>query len=218
MAGFDLSRIAFNIQRLLYIPESCENSSPLPGTRRRATRRTMSAPARQPAGSHPDTRLRAFDQVGGGQAALERRRHSQPVDGETFIHSLQQTFCGLPVIRLQPVGQFSQSGHPFLRVQAPGGSDRRFLLRAAVLSALAEPVGAGIGLLAVAAWAALNGYFMAIAAGARIFASIHELLSVARRYGRGVGLVQQQHLSRLWRQHRASSELPCFHTITIERG
>jgi ZIP family zinc transporter len=37
-------------------------------------------------------------------------------------------------------------------------------------------------LLAVAAWAALNGYFMAFAAGAMIFVSLHELLPMARRY------------------------------------
>jgi ZIP family zinc transporter len=70
---------------------------------------------------------------------------------------------------------------------------RRFLLRAAVFSALAEPVGAAIGLLAVAAWAALNGYFMAFAAGAMIFVSLHELLPMARQYRRpgwfGVGIV-----------------------------
>jgi len=70
---------------------------------------------------------------------------------------------------------------------------RRFLLGAAVLLALAEPVGAVLGLLAAAAWAALNGYFMAFAAGAMIFVSLHELLPMARQYGRlgwfGAGIV-----------------------------
>ena len=61
---------------------------------------------------------------------------------------------------------------------------KRFLLGAAVLSALAEPVGAVIGLLAVKASPGLNGYFLAFAAGAMLFVSFHELVPMARRYGR----------------------------------
>lgn len=61
---------------------------------------------------------------------------------------------------------------------------RRFLLAAAALSALAEPAGAVIGLIAVGFHPALNAYFMAFAAGAMIFVSLHELVPMARRYGR----------------------------------
>jgi ZIP family zinc transporter len=61
---------------------------------------------------------------------------------------------------------------------------RRFLLQAAFLSALAEPLGAVLGLLAVAAYPSLNAYFMAFAAGAMIFVSIHELVPMAHRYRR----------------------------------
>ncbi|HEY7609741.1 MAG TPA: ZIP family metal transporter [Alphaproteobacteria bacterium] len=59
-----------------------------------------------------------------------------------------------------------------------------FLLGAAILSALAEPVGAIIGLFAVGIWPGLNAYFMGFAAGAMIFVSIHELVPMARRFGR----------------------------------
>ncbi len=59
----------------------------------------------------------------------------------------------------------------------------RFLIVAAVLSALAEPVGAVVGLLAVEIEPGLNSYFMAFAAGAMIFVSLHELFPMARRYG-----------------------------------
>ncbi|OOY35183.1 ZIP family metal transporter [Solemya velum gill symbiont] len=59
---------------------------------------------------------------------------------------------------------------------------RRFLYTAAFLSGLAEPVGAIIGLVAVHFHPALNSFFMAFAAGAMIFVSIHELLPMARRY------------------------------------
>jgi ZIP family zinc transporter len=59
----------------------------------------------------------------------------------------------------------------------------RFLMTAAMLSALAEPVGAVIGLLAVKASPGLNGYFMAFAAGAMLFVALHELVPMARRYG-----------------------------------
>ena len=69
----------------------------------------------------------------------------------------------------------------------------KFLVSAAMLSALAEPAGAIIGLLAVTVSPALNGYFMAFAAGAMLFVSFHELLPMARRYGKmvwfGAGIV-----------------------------
>jgi ZIP family zinc transporter len=78
---------------------------------------------------------------------------------------------------------------------------RPFLVRAAVLSALAEPLGALIGLVAVGMTPALNGYFMAFAAGAMLFVSFHELLPMARRYGRlewfGIGLAASAVVHRL---------------------
>jgi ZIP family zinc transporter len=60
---------------------------------------------------------------------------------------------------------------------------RRFLYGAAFLSALAEPLGAIIGLVATGIAPALNAHFMAFAAGAMTFVSIHELIPMARRYG-----------------------------------
>jgi ZIP family zinc transporter len=69
---------------------------------------------------------------------------------------------------------------------------RRFLFGSALVSALAEPVGAIIGLVSVDLMPALNPYFMAFAAGAMIFVSVHELVPMARRYGNlplfGIGL------------------------------
>lgn len=59
---------------------------------------------------------------------------------------------------------------------------RRFLYGAALLSALAEPLGAVIGLVAVGIAPALNAHFMAFAAGAMVFVSLHELVPMARRY------------------------------------
>ncbi|HEY7555183.1 MAG TPA: ZIP family metal transporter [Candidatus Binatia bacterium] len=59
-----------------------------------------------------------------------------------------------------------------------------FLFGAALLSALAEPLGAVIGLVAVGLAPALNAHFMAFAAGAMLFVSIHELIPMARRYRR----------------------------------
>ncbi|MEJ2307777.1 MAG: ZIP family metal transporter [Gammaproteobacteria bacterium] len=63
---------------------------------------------------------------------------------------------------------------------------RRFLYTAALLSGLAEPLGAVIGLVAVHYNPSLNAIFMAFAAGAMVFVSIHELIPMARRYGRPV--------------------------------
>jgi len=59
---------------------------------------------------------------------------------------------------------------------------KRFLYTAAFLSGLAEPLGAIIGLLAVHFHPVFNPLFMAFAAGAMIFVSVHELLPMARRY------------------------------------
>ena len=59
---------------------------------------------------------------------------------------------------------------------------KRFLYTAAFLSGLAEPLGAIIGLVAVHLHPIFNPLFMAFAAGAMIFVSVHELLPMARRY------------------------------------
>jgi len=61
------------------------------------------------------------------------------------------------------------------------------LFKIALLSGLAEPAGAIIGLFAVSFMPALNPLFMAFAAGAMIFVSIHELLPMAQMYRR-IGL------------------------------
>lgn len=61
---------------------------------------------------------------------------------------------------------------------------KRFLYLAAILSGLAEPLGAVIGLVAVHFHPAFNPMFMAFAAGAMVFVSVHELLPMARRYHR----------------------------------
>ncbi|KPK12423.1 MAG: zinc permease [Acidithiobacillales bacterium SG8_45] len=61
---------------------------------------------------------------------------------------------------------------------------RAFLLRAAILSGMAEPAGAAIGLFAASVNPGLVPMFMAFAAGAMIFVSVHELIPMARKYGR----------------------------------
>jgi len=58
------------------------------------------------------------------------------------------------------------------------------LYGAALLSALAEPLGALVGLAAVGVAPALNAHFLGFAAGAMIFVSVHELVPMARRYAR----------------------------------
>ncbi|MBN2203855.1 MAG: ZIP family metal transporter [Thermoleophilia bacterium] len=63
---------------------------------------------------------------------------------------------------------------------------KRFLYAAAVLSALAEPAGAVVGLIAVGIAPSLNAHFMAFAAGAMTFVSLHELVPMAQRYRRPV--------------------------------
>jgi ZIP family zinc transporter len=64
---------------------------------------------------------------------------------------------------------------------------KRFLFGAALLSALAEPVGAIIGLTVVGVAPSLHAHFLSFAAGAMIFVSVHELIPMAQRY-RHIGL------------------------------
>ena len=59
---------------------------------------------------------------------------------------------------------------------------RRFLFKAAFLSALAEPFGALLGLLAIEAAPVLSPFFLSFAGGAMIFVSVHELVPMASRY------------------------------------
>lgn len=62
--------------------------------------------------------------------------------------------------------------------------DRRLLVTMAVLAAVAEPIGAVIGLLAVGVAPGANGLLVAFAAGAMAYVALHELVPLARRYGR----------------------------------
>jgi ZIP family zinc transporter len=71
---------------------------------------------------------------------------------------------------------------------------KRVLINLALLSALSEPLGAIFGLVACDIAPVLNPFFMAFAAGAMIFVSIHELLPMAKKYKKiscfalGIGL------------------------------
>lgn len=69
-----------------------------------------------------------------------------------------------------------------MSVPAVAVRSKKLLFGAAALSALAEPLGAIIGLVAVGIAPWLNAHFMAFAAGAMLFVSIHELVPMARRY------------------------------------
>ena len=81
---------------------------------------------------------------------------------------------------------------------------KKLLYGAAALSALAEPAGAIIGLVAVDVLPGLNPLLMAFAAGAMIFVSLHELFPLARRYGNvrllvlGLGLSCFAYLALGW--------------------
>lgn len=71
-----------------------------------------------------------------------------------------------------------------MAVPAAASKSRGFLFGAAILSGLAEPIGASIGLFASNISPDLVPLFMAFAAGAMIFVSLHELVPMAKRYGR----------------------------------
>jgi len=58
------------------------------------------------------------------------------------------------------------------------------LYKTAFISALAEPAGAVIGLIAVGIVPSLTSYFLSFAAGAMVYISFHELLPFAKKYGK----------------------------------
>jgi ZIP family zinc transporter len=62
-------------------------------------------------------------------------------------------------------------------------ASRRLLYGAAVASALAEPVGAVVGLAGAARWPGLHPVFLAVAAGAMIFVALAELVPLLGRIG-----------------------------------
>ena len=79
-----------------------------------------------------------------------------------------------------------------MAVPAIALKQRRFLYQAAVVSALAEPAGNPgadgsddrLGLAAAGFRPMLVPVFMSMAAGAMVFVAVHELVPMARRYGR----------------------------------
>lgn len=91
-----------------------------------------------------------------------------------------------------------------MAVPALRTKSRRLLFGGAVVSALAEPAGALLGLLAMHIRPDLNAVFLAFAAGAMIFVSLHELMPAARQYGRislfgaGLGLSAVTYLILAW--------------------
>ncbi len=70
-----------------------------------------------------------------------------------------------------------------MAVPAVASRRRTMLFAMAAISALAEPAGALVGLAVVQLEPALNAFFIALAAGAMIFVSVHELLPMAARLG-----------------------------------
>jgi ZIP family zinc transporter len=71
-----------------------------------------------------------------------------------------------------------------MAVPAVASRRRAMLFAVAFVSALAEPAGALVGLALVQLEPALNAVFLAVAAGAMIFVSVHELLPMAARFGK----------------------------------
>jgi ZIP family zinc transporter len=70
-----------------------------------------------------------------------------------------------------------------MAVPAVALRSKRFIFGAAFASAMAEPIGAVIGLAAVGIAPELNAQFLAFAAGAMLFVAVHELVPMGRRYG-----------------------------------
>ncbi len=62
------------------------------------------------------------------------------------------------------------------------GKSKKFVFKTGLLSSLSEPAGALLGILLLSFLPVLNPFFMAFAAGAMIFVSIHDLWPMAIKY------------------------------------
>lgn len=65
---------------------------------------------------------------------------------------------------------------------------KKMMIVFGLLSALAEPAGAAVGIAAVHYFSFLNFFFLSFAAGAMIFISFHELIPAALRYKHALSL------------------------------
>lgn len=95
----------------------------------------------------------------------------------SYIHSPSLGILVALAIALHNIPEEFAMAAPIVAIR-----QKRFLYRAAFLSALAEPLGAVVGLVAANVQPALNSLFMVFAAGAMVFVSVHELLPLARTY------------------------------------
>ncbi len=91
----------------------------------------------------------AFDDVGGGQAAAQRGRYIQTVDGEALVQTFDQTAGRGRVFLIQPCGQFLDARHAFLGREFPGRAEHAFDLRPVFFGQVAEHVAQLVGAAAL---------------------------------------------------------------------
>ena len=74
-------------------------------------------PSANAPGATSNSGMRVLDQIRAGQAAMQRGRHIQPIDGETFFHAFPQTISCVGMLSSQPLRQFLQLRHTRLGIQ-----------------------------------------------------------------------------------------------------
>lgn len=127
-----------------------------------------------------------------GAPDIEAARSAQLVVLGLVLHDLPEGFAmanayvaspGLGVLTAVGIALHNLPEEFAIAVPAVALQSRRLLFLAALASAMAEPVGAIIGLAAVGMAPMLNAAFLAFAAGAMLFVAVHELVPMGRRYG-----------------------------------
>jgi ZIP family zinc transporter len=130
------------------------------------------------------------DESGGGDGTVTRS--AQLVVLGLVLHDIPEGFAmatayiaspGLGVLTALGIALHNLPEEFAMAVPAVALRSKRFIFGAALASAMAEPVGAIIGLAAVGIAPALNARFLAFAAGAMLFVAVHELIPMGRRYG-----------------------------------
>src|SRR6266853_6472721 len=76
------------------------------GRRHPAFHHAAITPAADSPSPHTDPRMGTLDDVGGGQTAMQRGWHIQPVDRETLFQPFHQAGGGRRIFSFQPLGQF----------------------------------------------------------------------------------------------------------------
>lgn len=122
----------------------------------------------------------------GLMAAIAITAHNFPEGMATFFATLDDAKVGAPLAAAIAIHNIPEGVSIAIPVYHATGSKRKALF-ACMLSAIAEPLGAGIGYLVLQPFLSpsVYGWVFGVIAGVMVFLALDELLPAAKRYAKG---------------------------------